>query len=165
MGIDVDTLVAIENIIGSQYSDRQIGNDEANSLTGGDGEDLLLSKGGDNLILGGEDKNILRGGKGQDTFLYLNSYEDVDRIFDFEAGVNMIKLFTEGFSNKLVAGTLPEKYSIEETKAIAPEQHFICDRNSGKLHFDLDGKGTVEQVLIITFDGYPVLNAKNIYLF
>ena len=50
-------------------------------------------------------------------------------------------------------------------QAIALEQHFIYDRHSSKLHLDLDGNGTVEQVMIITFDGYPALNAKDIYLF
>ena len=164
-GSDTDTLVAVENIIGSQYSDRLGGNDEANSLTGGDGADLLVGKGGDDLILGGEDEDILEGGEGQDTFLYLNFDEGVDRIKDFEVGVDRIKLFTEGFGTQFAAGTLPAKYFIEGTKAIAAEQHFIYDRTSGNLYFDLDGNDTIEPVLIITFDGSPALSAKDISLF
>ena len=161
----IDTLVGVENIIGSSYGDRLLGNDGVNSLTGGDGADLLIGKGGDDLILGGEDEDILEGGEGQDTFLYLNFDEGVDRIEDFEVGVDRIKLFTEGFGTQFAAGTLPENYFIEGTKAIAAEQHFIYDRSSGKLYFDLDGSGTIKQFLIITFDGHPALSAKDISLF
>ena len=161
----IDTLVAVENIIGSSYSDRLLGNDEANSLTGGGGADFLAGKGGDDLILGGEGEDILEGGEGQDTFLYLNFDEGIDRIKDFEVGVDRIKLFTEGFGTQFAAGTLSENYFIEGTKAIAAEQHFIYDRSSGKLYFDLDGLGTIEPVLIITFDGSPALSAKDISLF
>ena len=63
-----DTLVDVENVSGSLYDDRLVGNDAGNTLWGKDGNDTL--KGG-----GGAD--ILDGGHGRDTASYDGSPEGV----------------------------------------------------------------------------------------
>jgi serralysin len=59
-----DTLVGIENLIGSAYSDILSGNDGANRLEGGAGFDVLI---------GGLGNDILDGGEGEDEAHYLSA--------------------------------------------------------------------------------------------
>jgi Ca2+-binding RTX toxin-like protein len=48
-----DTIVFVENLIGSAYADNLIGSNSNNSLTGGDGDDLIYGAGGADAIDGG----------------------------------------------------------------------------------------------------------------
>ena len=57
----MDTLISIENLIGSDYSDILSGNDGANKLEGGAGFDVLI---------GGLGNDILDGGDGEDEAHY-----------------------------------------------------------------------------------------------
>ncbi|MGZ8287067.1 MAG: calcium-binding protein, partial [Allosphingosinicella sp.] len=71
-GAGVDTLVSIENLVGSAFGDRLTGNAGANWLTGGGGADVLA------------------GGAGADRFVYLALSDSTqaapDLIADFAAG-------------------------------------------------------------------------------
>ncbi len=49
----VDTLVAIENVVGSAFDDRLTGDAADNVLDGGDGNDILRGAGGNDQLLGG----------------------------------------------------------------------------------------------------------------
>ncbi|WP_179222026.1 calcium-binding protein [Inquilinus limosus] len=74
-----DTLDSVENLSGSQWSDRLAGNGGVNALQGGGGDDSLIG-------LGGADS--LTGGTGADHFVYMNTIDSVigagaDRITDF----------------------------------------------------------------------------------
>jgi Ca2+-binding RTX toxin-like protein len=62
----VDTLVNIENAIGSAYDDTLLGDDGNNVLTGGDGHDFLYGYGGDDALHGGNGDDFLRGYEGND---------------------------------------------------------------------------------------------------
>ncbi|WP_223609569.1 hypothetical protein [Chryseobacterium sp. OSA05B] len=66
MGADAegDSLINIENVVGSEFDDVLIGNKENNILFGADGSDILISNGGG---------DILRGGKSSDYYLIKNS--------------------------------------------------------------------------------------------
>ncbi len=75
-GATLDTLVSIENLVGSAYSDILTGSIAANMLTGGFGADTLYGGAGadtlygnqDNDILyGNQDNDLLYGGQGNDT--------------------------------------------------------------------------------------------------
>ncbi|MDT4831286.1 Bifunctional hemolysin/adenylate cyclase [compost metagenome] len=90
-GSGTDTLVAIENLIGSTYNDRLTGNAAANSLNGGVGNDLLV---------GGLGRDILTGGAGNDIFDF-NALGETgltsatwDVITDFTRGADKIDLST-----------------------------------------------------------------------
>ena len=61
-----DTLVNIENLIGSDYNDTLTGNNLSNTLTGGDGRDWLDGNAADDSLLGGLGNDILIGGTGAD---------------------------------------------------------------------------------------------------
>jgi Ca2+-binding RTX toxin-like protein len=56
-GDGIDTLLSIEELVGSAYDDILIGNNVANYLAGGDGNDVLNGLGGDDTIDGGPGPN------------------------------------------------------------------------------------------------------------
>lgn len=71
-----DTLVSIENAIGSQFGDLLIGSDGDNKLHGGDGnddiygldgDDMLWGDAGNDIIGGGDGNDMVHGGEGDDT--------------------------------------------------------------------------------------------------
>ena len=61
-----DTLVSIENVIGSAFNDSLVGNGQANVLTGGDGDAGLLGGGGNDALYGGNGNDFLNAGNGDD---------------------------------------------------------------------------------------------------
>ncbi len=63
---ETDTLLSIENLIGSAFDDVLDGNNFANRLEGGLGNDRINGFGGDDVVLGGEGDDALAGGTGND---------------------------------------------------------------------------------------------------
>jgi Ca2+-binding RTX toxin-like protein len=61
-----DSLVNIENLIGSSFADVLIGNHDANDLQGGSGDDRLLGGLGNDILTGGLGNDFVDGGSGQD---------------------------------------------------------------------------------------------------
>ncbi len=88
-----DTIVQVENVLGSGYGDVLGGDDGANRLSGGGGNDRLSGRGGDDMLEGdagadrlegGAGADRLFGGAGVDTISYNGSNEAVT--VDLEAG-------------------------------------------------------------------------------
>ena len=61
-----DTLVNIENVIGSAFNDSILGDDGDNDLDGGAGHDLIFGFGGNDALHGGDGDDFLRGYAGND---------------------------------------------------------------------------------------------------
>ena len=70
-----DTLSSIENVTGSNYGDKLVGNGSNNvlsglagkdQLSGGGGNDTLIGGTGDDHIYGGSGNDVIRGGAGRD---------------------------------------------------------------------------------------------------
>lgn len=61
-----DTLISIENVVGSRGSDNITGSDVNNELDGDDGNDKLFGLAGDDDLLGGKGNDHLDGGTGDD---------------------------------------------------------------------------------------------------
>ncbi len=70
-----DTIINIENIIGTRFADQMTGNAVDNTLNGGLGDDTLNGGAGNDTLQGGNGKDTLAGGAGNDT---LNGGEDND---------------------------------------------------------------------------------------
>ncbi|KAM3116326.1 calcium-binding protein [Phormidesmis sp. 146-33] len=88
---DIDRLLNIENVVGSDGNDRLIGNDQINSLSGGNGDDVIEARGGndtlygndgndtlmgeagDDTLIGGASADLLQGGEGNDTASYITA--------------------------------------------------------------------------------------------
>ena len=73
-----DTLISIENVIGTRFSDVVLGSfgkDVDETFFGNDGHDKLLGNGGKDTLVGGSGNDFLEGGSGADR-LYDNKLED-----------------------------------------------------------------------------------------
>ncbi|AFY48168.1 Ca2+-binding protein, RTX toxin [Nostoc sp. PCC 7524] len=68
-----DTLINIQNIVGSRFNDSIVGNNENNVLQGDNGNDTLLGLGGDDVLLAGAGADYIDGGEGKDTITYIGS--------------------------------------------------------------------------------------------
>ncbi|RXF74337.1 M10 family metallopeptidase C-terminal domain-containing protein [Hansschlegelia zhihuaiae] len=91
----------IENAIGSDATDSFTGNTADNLLNGGGYNDYLIGGDGNDTLIGGGGNFMpglkigddLTGGAGEDVFVFVKAHHlDADRIRDFEAGVDIIKL-------------------------------------------------------------------------
>ncbi|KAA0948309.1 retention module-containing protein [Pseudomonas sp. ANT_H4] len=91
-GAGTDTLMAVENLIGSNFNDTLIGNGSNNLLSGGLGNDTLSGGGGDDILIGGPGNNTLTGGTGADTFQYAIGNTGHDVITDFVLGIDKLDL-------------------------------------------------------------------------
>jgi Ca2+-binding RTX toxin-like protein len=67
-GSGSDTLLAFENLTGSNFNDSLTGNTAANTLIGGAGNDVLNGGAGNDLLIGGVGVDQLTGGVGADRF-------------------------------------------------------------------------------------------------
>jgi Ca2+-binding RTX toxin-like protein len=79
----IDTLVSIENLIGTAGNDTIIGNIANNSLNGGAGNDSINGGDGVDTLIGGAGNDTLNGGFGADKFRFNSPSEKVDTIQDF----------------------------------------------------------------------------------
>lgn len=70
----------VENVVGSFYDDRLIGNAEANTLSGGGGSDLIVGRGGDDRLSGGfdTDRDRVLPGAGRDRVTEVDRFDSVD---------------------------------------------------------------------------------------
>lgn len=62
-----DTLIDIENLVGSAFNDTLIGSAADNALEGGDGADMLEGGQGNDTLKGGQGNDTLVGGLGNDS--------------------------------------------------------------------------------------------------
>lgn len=103
-----DTFNNIENLYGSFHADILEGDANNNlmvGLAGNDeleglgGNDRLIGSAGDDRLDGGDGNDILIGQADADTFVFsgTSSVGELDRIIDFEDGVDMIELDFFGF--------------------------------------------------------------------
>jgi Ca2+-binding RTX toxin-like protein len=62
----LDTLVAIEGVLGTAFADTLRGDDGANLMSGGGGDDVLVGRVGDDTLRGGAGRDLLMGNEGAD---------------------------------------------------------------------------------------------------
>ncbi|MEM8646515.1 MAG: Ig-like domain-containing protein [Pseudomonadota bacterium] len=79
-----DTLVNVENLLGSKHNDELTGDGGANTLLGRDGDDELNGEDGDDILEGGKGADKKNGGEGSDTASYARSKQGVQ--VDLAAG-------------------------------------------------------------------------------
>ena len=89
-GAGSDTLISIENVVGSAFNDVLSGGDKkTNLLDGAAGDDILNGGKGRDVLIGGEGADKLFGGAGADSFVFKavseSSLAHSDTIMDFNA--------------------------------------------------------------------------------
>ena len=72
-----DTILNIENLVGSKFDDILTGDAGNNTLNGGAGKDILHGGAGVDLLIGGSGADVLDGGAGVDTVSYSNAHTGV----------------------------------------------------------------------------------------
>jgi Ca2+-binding RTX toxin-like protein len=122
----MDTLLAIENLIGGSGADRFIGSGASNMLTGGLGNDKLT------------------GGSGADTFVFnakLSAKKNVDTITDFKRVDDSFQLENAIFKKLAKVGALSKSSFVVGAKAKDKNDYIVYDKAKGVLYYDADGSG------------------------
>jgi Ca2+-binding RTX toxin-like protein len=131
-----DTVINVENLIGSDYNDTLSGNAGINVIRGGEGADVLNGMGGN---------DYLTGGAGNDTFVFttaLNGTTNVARIEDFAKGEDRIRLENAVFTKLATTGTLGvNNFKVIGSAALDTDDYILYDKASGALYYDADGSG------------------------
>ncbi|MBO6503999.1 MAG: FG-GAP repeat protein [Kordiimonadaceae bacterium] len=95
-----DAVTQVENVTGSAFNDRLVGDSADNHLIGGDGNDVLIGALGNDTLLGGngndtldgrEDDDALTGGDGADVFIFGGASGN-DVISDFDGTEDTLDL-------------------------------------------------------------------------
>jgi len=120
-GAGNDTLISIENLVGSAFGDVLTGILGANRIDGGDGDDVIAGRGGDVYSVGGLG-DVLTGGAGADTFVFTYRNGPWDRITDFM----QTSWVAPGFAHDLI-----DLSAIDSNTQMAGDQGFHMDGRTG----------------------------------
>jgi Ca2+-binding RTX toxin-like protein len=110
LGAGKDTILSVENILGTRYADTLNGSNGANLLDGGmgndklygnAGSDTLYGRNGNDLLDGGTDDDLLDGGAGDDTAygglgddnIVADSDSMGNDVFDGGGGIDMVRYY------------------------------------------------------------------------
>jgi len=158
------------NGMGNTLANTITGNSAINVLTGAGRNDVLIGQGGNDVLRGGVGNDRLTGGTGADKFDFnsvLNAGTNVDRITDFSAGIDDIRLDDDIFT-ALAAGALDPSgfHSVPgATDAHDATDRIIYDSASGNLYYDADGNGAVSSaVLFATLVTHPAITAADFFI-
>jgi Ca2+-binding RTX toxin-like protein len=120
-GLGTDTLVNIEDLLGSLGNDVLTGNSQANELVGLNGDDTLTGSGGDDLLAGGE---------GKDSFKFSFTVAEGEMQESFSGWLAEQGLSLEGASQRFFS-----------SKYTAYLQHLVDEYGIGE---DLNGDGKIK---------------------
>jgi Ca2+-binding RTX toxin-like protein len=139
-----DTLISIENLLGSSYADTLVGSSGANRLDGGNGKDTLS------------------GGAGQDSFRFAtapNAASNLDTITDFAPVDDTIQLENAVYTQLTATGTLAAANFVANLggTAVDANDYIVYETDTGKLYYDADGSAAGAAVQIALLANLPLL--------
>ena len=135
---NTDTLVNVENIIGSDYADTLTASSTGTSISAGDGndtinggagDDTLNGEGGNDVIYGGAGFNTMDGGAGNDIF-HGESGTDTATYANSTSGVSVN--ITTGTTSDGLGGT-DTLINIERFTGSSHDDMFIGDGNANRI--------------------------------
>ncbi|CAN5190401.1 hypothetical protein BH10PSE4_BH10PSE4_11100 [soil metagenome] len=132
------------------------------AITGGVGADTLSGAAGDDVLNGGAGNDYLTGGAGADVFRFDGLGLGVDKIADFQVGVDHIALKATGFGVAsladldFVTGVGPAPISGHAT--------LLYDTATGGLFFDANGGDGADKVQIATLTNKAALHLSDFWL-
>ncbi|NER99041.1 MAG: calcium-binding protein [Symploca sp. SIO1B1] len=145
---EVDTLVNIESLTGSNFDDHLIGDAANNTLWGLQGDDLLT------------------GGADADNFNFGSSNQGIDTITDFNSiQGDQIRVSANNFGGGLTLGVLDAEEFTIGSAATKASDRFIYDDTTGALFFDPDGTGAIAQIQFAQLAVGVALTNSDIFAF
>lgn len=163
-GAGNDTLLDIESVQGSKFSDILKGNDWDNGLNGGAGNDAIKGGAGNDILDGQQGKDTLTGGDGNDIFKFTVN-GPADKITDFNVTDDIIQLENGIFKALTDTGTLAADQFKVGTKAMDANDFVIYNKATGALLYDADGNGADSAVQVTTVGtGLNMTNADIIVI-
>lgn len=126
---------------------------------GNDLDNVMLGNGGNDILQGFGGADTYTGGSGRDIFLIDSSA--IDRVTDFESGIDDILLDATGF---VINGTV--KF-VNGSAATTTDSTFLYDSASGTVSYDPDGTGSTASfaVLYLTAGTTMAVNDISFYNF
>jgi Ca2+-binding RTX toxin-like protein len=126
-----------ETLLLGAGNDKGLGTDGNDTLSGGNGDDTLEGRGGDDRILGGKGDDWLADGSGTDRLaggagadiFDLATDGAVDRITDFEDGIDLIRFVGQSFAALTISDLTPGRVRIE----VAGDVLILRDGDAGTL--------------------------------
>ena len=142
------------------------GGSSRDTIFGNDADNRLMGRAGDDALYGGAGHDILIGGAGHDTFYFntLPTTSNVDRIADFQHGLDTIRLSHAVFDH-ISRGVLKSHGFALGHDAHDAGDHIVYDRAKGALYFDADGSGHGEQIQFASLRPGALLTASDIVIF
>lgn len=122
-----DTLVSIENVIGSDAADIIIGSDADNTLEGGRGADTLTGEGG------------------LDVFVF-DSLDAADTVTDFVSGTDKLAFDDDTFAS--LSGIAADSFVAGST-ALDANDYLLYDSGTGTLYYDADANQSGVAVAVV----------------
>jgi Ca2+-binding RTX toxin-like protein len=154
-----DTFASIEQVRGSDESDRLAGNASSNVFYGEEGNDVLSGAAGNDILVGGAGADRLHGGAGADQFRFNLVTDGSDTISDFAVGTDKIGIRGRGFGVDTLALISASSPVAEGSDAV-----FLYSTSTGLLSFDADGAGAQAAVDIATLSNRPALSTSDLLL-
>lgn len=146
-----DVIAGFEHVYATNHDDILTGNEARNILYGYAGTDILD---------GGGANDVLRGGTGADEFHFTTDLAaNMDRIIDFETGLDTIVLDSQIFT-ALGAGALGAANFHVNTTGLAEtaDHRVIYESDTGKLWYDADGTGAAGAVAFAHLSSLPSID-------
>ena len=171
LGGGIETLILAGTAVtgtGNNLSNRIFGNAADNVLTGRAGGDRLEGAGGSDLLAGGSGNDVLRGGAGADILLFdtrLHRTANVDRILDFSAADDTIRLDREIFSGIDHNSRLRLAEFAFGTEAADARDRILYHEATGRIFYDADGAGGAAAILFARVTPGTDLTAADFHAF
>jgi Ca2+-binding RTX toxin-like protein len=186
---NVETVISIEDLEGSDFNDTLIGsngdnvilgNAGADRLYGMNGTDILAGNAGNDTLYGGlgddvlwgqDGRNVLVGGAGVDSFMFTDHTGDTanlrQTVTDFEHGVDFVYVDSDlgGFTTEgnITAGQFRSGAGF--TTAATADHRLIYNTTNGVLYLDRDGLGGAAAVQIGLFSNKTALSFDDIAVY
>jgi serralysin len=146
-GEGTDTLISIENLLGSAHGDTLTGDNNANALSGDGGSDSLIGGGGDDTLIGSIGRDTMTGGAGADDFVFTSigdstvGDQDVIRTFSHADG-DVIDLS----QIDAVSGGADDAFVLTESFSGAAGELVVVLVSAGqyRVEGDVDGNGVAD---------------------
>ncbi|MGX7895113.1 hypothetical protein [Tsuneonella sp. HG222] len=150
-----DVYKGFENVIGGLFDDTLIGDHRANRIDGALGADTLVGN-------GGADTFVFRfAPSAPNTFENPFAGLNIDTIFDFTQGEDLLEISAVAFGGGLVAGSVGASAFVLGASALDGNDRFIYDQANGRLYFDPDGNGSAAQVLMALMPNHNAIAATD----